>query len=509
MFPSNSIKDCGLQIGQISTNLWNLFMSKIKDSNESIVQGATKGLGSLLIKNPKLYALESSTETIRKLLCDPSNGELIQKAMLENFRDFLIHEEMNMTKQASTGHNVDHGIATSFMGNYIDAIAPLLQSTDSNVRFVAVEVMELILKQGLYIPNKIVPRVMTLLADSNLQTRQLVFQIMTFVVDRFRDVFVAHAGEAIAQGFHFLKIVQKSEFVRGLDSDGKGFYCDLLQLCKDCSKKERISMIDSIVTQMIKSKFIGQIFFICEILSNLNFNHIYEILNVIVKISKFIDEHGEPYLEQLKLEINHDDEISNFKKFGQNVIQLVLMIRLRRMLQEYYHLTDKKCEEYLQDSINKLYDKQPPTREMTRIRFEYDVLLSEYNNATTGQLQKNFYKKTKAIFREYQTQSFDLTKATPKKRGGRRASTSPKSVSPKVTKKQAASKKRRRQESDESSAGEESEAEDVWKSDQSEEDQKSSSESESDEMDQDEEDGDEEESPKKPKRTKKSTPTPP
>lgn len=41
------------------------------------------------------------------------------------------------------------------MSNYIDAILSLLHSKDDKVRYTAAEVIEVVLKQGLYIPAKV------------------------------------------------------------------------------------------------------------------------------------------------------------------------------------------------------------------------------------------------------------------------------------------------------------------------------------------------------------------
>lgn len=57
--------DANFQQGAIVSSVWSLFVSNLCHKSPVIVQGATRGLGSLLIRQPRLFATESSTKIVR------------------------------------------------------------------------------------------------------------------------------------------------------------------------------------------------------------------------------------------------------------------------------------------------------------------------------------------------------------------------------------------------------------------------------------------------------------
>jgi hypothetical protein len=64
-FDQDSLQRAGLQPGNIVSSIWTLFVGNIMHKSSIVVQGATRGLGSLLIRMPRLFASESSRRIVR------------------------------------------------------------------------------------------------------------------------------------------------------------------------------------------------------------------------------------------------------------------------------------------------------------------------------------------------------------------------------------------------------------------------------------------------------------
>jgi hypothetical protein len=110
-------------------------------------------------------------------------------------------------------------------------------------------------------------------------------------------------------------------------------------LLTEFTRRERLLILDGIVYQLLKAKAIRNTYFLAEVLAYLSYHHLYEVLNVIVKVSKDIDQNGEEHVSRLRSSVKADE--GNIAEVANEGIRLVLLIRLRRFLQEVYTLTDK------------------------------------------------------------------------------------------------------------------------------------------------------------------------
>jgi hypothetical protein len=90
-------------------------------------------------------------------------------------------------------------------------------------------------------------------------------------------------------------------------------------------------------------------YYLAEVLAYLSYKHLYEVLNVIIKISKEVDTKGDEIVSTLRATVK--DEVPGIQEAAKHGAQLVLLIRLRRLLQEVYTLNDK----YVLSSVSLIF----------------------------------------------------------------------------------------------------------------------------------------------------------
>ncbi len=127
--------------------------------------------------------------------------------------------------------------------------------------------------------------------------------------------------------------------ISGTDSEKRSHFSKFFELTTTFTRRERTSILDSIVLQLQKATSARMTYYLAEVLAYLSYNHLYEVLNVIIKISKEVDTKGDEIVSTLRATVK--DEVPGIQEAAKHGAQLVLLIRLRRLLQEVYTLNDK------------------------------------------------------------------------------------------------------------------------------------------------------------------------
>ncbi|KAL9651304.1 hypothetical protein ABK040_001256 [Willaertia magna] len=455
----SQIIDPKLKPGNILTTLYHNTLSWLKCDSLFIKQKASRALGFLLIRQPKLFIQMNSQNIVSQSLKN-ENKEFVYNVLLM-FKDFLIAEESKMSAASGT-ENLDTGVTTSFMSSYIDALLNLLHDPSDAVRFASLEVVDLIIQQGLTIPARVMRHSIALESDPNSQISERAHTLNIYLNDRFHQMFLAEAKHGFVQCFYHLKGIstRTNETIRGcFDSNSvlsncyeiigsftldqkKNTFCDVV--------KSMFNLVHDKVDK-ITHDLLSKIRFLIEVLTYLKYKSLYEPASIVARLGEKLDEIGDGIRTELKTNIKSQ----NVKEIKTSLVvacSIAFLIQFKNTMQMRYNLTNSKMEEYLAD--HKAFQKKilPPLRDV--ISYDFDTIipncqhilsLTSFGDEAHKKIDE-IYKWLKEIIKKHMHDGFNIPMQTTTTKRGRKTSgggtTKKKTTKKTKTKKKAPKRKK-------------------------------------------------------------------
>lgn len=197
--------------------LFTLYFDK-KDSGTKCA--SLRALGGVFMVEPRLM-LELEQKGFIKTVLDPDATVGLQLAAMASWRSILIAEEkridggyarkkmeqdqnLSVSKKISGDQDGDSNIFGGILTSYADSIFDTTKAINGDVRYAAVELLEVIMRQGLVNPNEAVPHLFALQGDvDNPAIRTLSCSLLMAEGEKRPDTLRLRIRDGVKQAFDF------------------------------------------------------------------------------------------------------------------------------------------------------------------------------------------------------------------------------------------------------------------------------------------------------------------
>ncbi|GAB6029016.1 hypothetical protein CHUAL_004804 [Chamberlinius hualienensis] len=169
--------------GSIKERLFECLMYFVRHPDENVKSMALTSLGSLCIRHYELMLGKEVKSLYNEMLTKDDAVVTLKCQVLKNIQTYLQEEEIRMIKQDSEWAkrskkedlkemgDVTSGMASTIIQIYLKQILESYMHHQSNVRMAVIDVIQLILSQGLVHPVQIVPYLICMSTDSEQSIR--------------------------------------------------------------------------------------------------------------------------------------------------------------------------------------------------------------------------------------------------------------------------------------------------------------------------------------------------
>ncbi|KJE90449.1 hypothetical protein CAOG_001761 [Capsaspora owczarzaki ATCC 30864] len=410
---------------QATADLLAFFMTI---QNEDVQLKALLGIGFLVVRFPSLLLQPKLKQLYRT--CLDGDSVKMRGQVLRNFQTFLQEEEARLsaaTQEAQaakqkTNANKDKvekdvdiygkhvataeaGLASNLMQHYLNDVLAATSSPHLPLRQTGLQVLGLILRQGLVSPLICVANLIALLADGNAMLRERAFVHLGVLEERIPTCLVQRTTEGVQKALDnvLAQLVSSSALHEQQLSPPLALACSesgfgrLFTLVKTVRHRSEFLRALLRVFEKSTSKF-ELLRFVAEILAALPYGTIDEPLLVIDKIGRDSSVRGasigvaaKPVLHFFRRErqalvgdaamrydsdsdteddaiiskLSHNEACAKLRSLVHEAHSLIIMVSLRKYLKAQFGLTDAKCKSFAFGEKNKSANKQAVRRDAT------------------------------------------------------------------------------------------------------------------------------------------------
>lgn len=380
----------------MSLYLWN------HTDNIRLKQSSISTLGHLFIKSPLLFFEKEPKKIIEYCLSQESPLQF-KKQILNIFKDFLIQEELKFEK-AKFEKQLDTGVTNSIIPEYFDRIIQNIFHSDSLVRYEALNVIEISIRQGLIIPAKSIPFTIAMEVDPDSRISEKAHQLNIYLESRYHNDLVHKSAEGIILSFKFLKnLLGKSP---NGEKDSKSILTNFYQIIKEFTNVEKNSIIDHVLKELLSKshKDLDLLIYLIQILSFLQFTSWTEVLQIIYKINSFLDLEADTLKSEIK-------EKGNQKSLIQSSICILFILEFKKHIIHSYGITKNKLEDYDPSSVSKYKEKMNSYREIQSF-FNFDKIITMFHSNEYDEI----YQEFKRLLKEQNNEIFETKKRKERKK---------------------------------------------------------------------------------------------
>ena len=218
---------------------------------------ALRALGNIFLSEPRLlFALEQ--DGLVENVMSPKAPLPLQLEALELWKKILDSEEkridaghakrsmdmdknMTVSKRISGDQDGDSNLFGGVLTNHADRLFEMLSFKDESMRLSAVELLGLLLRQGLLNPNDAVPHLMALQGDvQNTTIRSLALEYMIALGEKWPDMIQQRVRDGVKQACAFQRMLYPTRSqVSALMETSSGVECVFSRVFKECVAKVR------------------------------------------------------------------------------------------------------------------------------------------------------------------------------------------------------------------------------------------------------------------------------
>eukprot|EP01080_Neovahlkampfia_damariscottae_P010260 gene10260-2679_t len=442
----------GLNKGIVTETIYKLSLFWYKNGTEMIKARSLNALGNIFIRSPLLLVKDISKSIINQSL-DEKAPISNKKQAIQLFKEFLIEEEVKF--EQAKEKQTDTGVSSSILPAYINKILELICSSRSDVRFEAIEVVELSLRRGLVFPPTCIPYVIAAQVDSELYIRDVAQKLCGYLESRHHTFLFQKSAEGIIFSFQFLKRIGAKSMIIDQVSIFSTFYFGVF---KNFTPSERNIVLDGILKEIESNKKndLELIQYLIECLVFLPFSSQVEVLHCLHKINKFIDYEGDSIYTEFESIMEEETEIKENDLILQSSSKLIFILEMKRYLENAFCITKSKLEEYDPSAISKMKNDKTIFRPIKPVFsfIKIKELLKKNDSTSIWSLLDELYSSHQ--------ESGSTTLVSSKKRKRETPDNKRKKAKPTPKKKRKGKKKRNDYESDEEDSYEEYESDSAY-----------------------------------------------
>jgi len=393
----------------ISLQVLEITLLFAKHSDEEIRLKAIMAVGFVCTNKPE-YLLRNDCKTLyQSILSDSYKSSRGKCMLLKSLQNHLMDEESKMTqlegrkkkgrkqKNRDDSGNIKEfgdsqsGTTSAVMQVMLKSILDTFFHSEAMVRFAAVQVVALILRQGLIHPAQCVPYLIAAGTDEDNMIKAKAEQSLTDIHKRHSGFIHMKAVEGIKLSYRLQKLIQLTDsgYLQGYrESESRISYASHVYTMLRPNKQYRRPLLQTILKQFDDQKNqIDLLYFFAESLAYLPYVTQEEPLFVMHHCDMMVSVTGAGYLQNFK-EIffparkgkgkgkspshvfEDDDDMDDIQKLGEAVTDLkkleecvresfccMLLLELKHHLKQLYGFADSKCQKYSPSEPSKLYDK--------------------------------------------------------------------------------------------------------------------------------------------------------
>ncbi|XP_063699884.1 nipped-B protein [Culicoides brevitarsis] len=392
----------------ICTDVFDAFAFFFNCDNIDIRRQTLISLGHFCVQNYEFLSKSELKEVYIYLLSQPGVQTDIKIQVLRNILMYLTEEEQIMVRrdkdwqtQSKTEDlkemgDVSSGMASAIIQIYLKEILNCFLHREYLVRFWSMKVIEIVLRQGLIHPIKIVPFLICLSTDPEKEVAHSSDRHLQEIDKQYPGFVNMKTQEGLQLSYNLQKALQESPtnvIVRGFRVKEKneppsalnGFLYSLLRN----TKPTRRALIQSIIKQFDDQKIsLHQMLYLADNLAYFPYAVQDEPLYLIHQIDLLISVSGTNVLanfreglkpnpiiqnkpenlpEALLDEDDEEDIDALYERLPEDTTELekcitsaqgcMLMLILKQQLKEIYGITDSKISRYTPSDTTKAYDK--------------------------------------------------------------------------------------------------------------------------------------------------------
>ncbi|XP_068142323.1 nipped-B protein isoform X2 [Drosophila tropicalis] len=371
-------------------------------SNQEIRKQSLISLGSFCVMNDDYLKRSELKKFYCDLLSSTTNNAAIKIICMRNIWIYLTESEMFMhnkekewEKQSKHEdlkemNDVSSGMASCIIQLYLEEILECFLNRDDSVRLWAVKVVQIVLRQGLVHPVRMVPFLICLSTDSKIESAHRADALLKDIDKTYSGFVNMKVQYGLQLCFRLQEILQgnnpgKLEVIRGYAKRGPDNATtalnDFLYTLLRTTKPQRRALVQTVTKQFDDQKTsLQQMLYIADNLAYFPYVVQDEPLYLIHQIDLLISMAGTHFLATFKEHLNpneregdiledDDDEedpkvlfhrlpqdMTEIKKCITSAQACMLLLILKDHLKDMYGLTDGKISRY-SPSEQKLYEK--------------------------------------------------------------------------------------------------------------------------------------------------------
>ncbi|KRF81724.1 nipped-B protein isoform X1 [Drosophila virilis] len=409
----------------ICDNVFECLMFFCGCSNHEIRKQALISLGSFCVMNDDYLTRSELKQFYCDLLSSSSNDAGTKIICMRNIWIYLTESEMFMhnkekewEKQSKHEdlkemNDVSSGMASRIIQLYLEEILDCFLNRDDAVRLWAVKVVQIVLRQGLVHPVRMVPYLICLSTDLKVESAHRADALLKDIDKTYSGFVNMKVQFGLQLCFKLQEILQvnnmaKNEIIRGYAKRGPDQVTtalnDFLYTLLRTTKPQRRALVQTVTKQFDDKKTsLQQMLYIADNLAYFPYAVQDEPLYLIHQIDLLISMAGTHLLTTFKEHLrpsdkggdiledddDEDDPHVLFSRLPENMTEIkkcitsaqacMLLLVLKEHLKEMYGLTDSKISRY-SPSEQKLYEKAVTRRSVADFnpRTTIDVIKKQH-----------------------------------------------------------------------------------------------------------------------------------
>lgn len=384
----------------IKDRVFDVLSYFIEHENEEVRIKALTGVGFMCVRHYEYMLGRSMKELYYYLLTDCRASVKLKIQALKNLQCYLVEEEIKMIKADAEWRkkcksedlrdmgDVQSGMSSTIIQVYLKQVLESFISANSQVRQAALEIIQIVLRQGLIHPVQCVPYLITSGTELDPNIRVKSDQQLQDIDKKYPGFIQMKALQGMKMSYKLQSIIQNaSEPVRGLrtqDGITQSLNSFLYSVLRG-NRSHRRAFITSLLNSFDDSARASpkELLYIADNLAFFPYQSQDEALFIIHQIDIIVSVSGSNLLQSFKENLlpgkdvkkkgevydeDDEEEIDNLlERLPPNITPLldicrishgcVLLLVLKQHLKELYGFTDSKIHRYSPAEGAKMYDK--------------------------------------------------------------------------------------------------------------------------------------------------------
>ncbi|GBM90286.1 Nipped-B-like protein [Araneus ventricosus] len=389
--------------------------------DEVIRLKALTGLGFIMIRHYEFMLGPEVKSLYHYLLTSPGASSILKCQVLKNVTNYLVEEELRMIqKDAEWSKNskaedlkemgdVTSGMASTVIQLYLKQVLECVLHTEINVRKASLQVIQLILGQGLVHPVQIVPYLVCLGSDDDPVVRTKADQLLQEIEKKYPGFIQMKAMLGVRMSFKMQQLIRgRNEILRGVRTPDapvsrNGFLYSVMRSTRQSRRAFLFSLLklfdEQARTPLTELLYIADNIAYFPYMAQDEPLFIMHQLDIMLSVSgsnllqtfreSLLSKQGSQATEQTVTgnEVDDDDDDDDYDSILErlpedtSVLQeciiasqgCVLLLYVKQTLKEMYGFTDNKIQQYSPNEAAKVYER--PLNRKGHVRFNPETVI--------------------------------------------------------------------------------------------------------------------------------------